>query len=75
MTSNTGLFYQVTRNIGALYPTTQTLDAYVLNALSNGGATYGVTGAITLFQSVVGCFMLVVVNLIVKKISPEHSLF
>ena len=75
MNSNTGLFYQVTRNIGALYPTTQTLDAYVLNALSEGGATFGITAGVTFIQSFVGCFMLVVVNLIVKKISPEHSLF
>lgn len=75
MVSNTGLFYQVTRNIGALYPTTQTLDSYVLNAMANGGAKYGVTAAITLFQSVVGCFMVVVVNLIVRKFSPENSLF
>lgn len=75
MTSNTGLFYKVTRNIGALYPTTQTLDAYVLNALADGGATFGVTAGVTFIQSVVGCFMLVVVNLIVRKISPEHSLF
>lgn len=76
MSSNTGLFYQVTRNMGALYPTTQTLDSYVLNALAeSGGSNYGVTAAVTLFQSVVGSFMVVTVNLIVRRISPEHSLF
>ncbi|MBQ8814777.1 MAG: sugar ABC transporter permease [Lachnospiraceae bacterium] len=75
MHSSTGLFYQVTRNIGALYPATQTLDTYVLNALSEGGSTFGITAGVTFIQSVVGCFMTVVVNLIVRKISPEHSLF
>lgn len=75
MHSNTGLFYQVTRNVGALYPTTQTLDTYVLGALADGGATFGVTAGVTFIQSAVGCFMTVVVNLIVRKISPEHSLF
>lgn len=75
MTSNTGLFYQCTLNIGALYPTTQTLDAYVLNALVNDGSNFSVTAAITLFQSVIGCIMVVTVNLITRKISPEHSLF
>ncbi len=75
MTSNTGLFYQVTRNIGALYPTTQTLDAYVLNAMISGSSSFGVTTAVTFFQSFVGCFVVVSVNLIVRKISPEHSLF
>lgn len=75
MTSNTGLFYQVTRNVGALYPTTQTLDSYVLDALAGGNSNFGVTAAVTLFQSVVGCFMVVTVNLIVRRFSPEHSLF
>lgn len=31
MRSDTGLFYQVTRNSGILYPTTQVIDSYVLN--------------------------------------------
>ena len=80
MTSNTGLFYQVTRNIGILYSTTQTIDAYVMNALVGGAATggtnaYGMTAAVTLFQSFVGCVMVVSVNLIVKKFSPESSIF
>ncbi len=75
MTSNTGLFYQVTRNIGALYPTTQTLDAYVLNAMVSGSSSFGVTTAVTFFQSFVGCFLVVTVNLIVRKFSPEHALF
>ena len=75
MTSNTGLFYQVTRNSGPLYSTTQTLDAYVLNAMVGGNSSYGVTTAVTAFQSAVCCFMVVMVNLIVRKISPEHSLF
>ena len=77
MSSNTGLFYQVTRNTGALYSTTQTIDAYVMNALmSSGGATnFGMTSAVSFFQSFVGSFMVITVNLIVRKISPEHSLF
>ena len=81
MTSNTGLFYQVTRNIGILYSTTQTIDAYVMNALIGGstsvGSTnaFGMTAAVTFFQSVVGCVMVVTVNLIVKKYSPESSIF
>lgn len=76
MSSNTGLFYQVTLNVGALYPTTQTLDSYVLSALVDGaGGTMGQNAAVTFFQSVVGSFMVITVNLIVKKISPENSLF
>lgn len=33
MHSDTGLFYQVTRDSGTLYSTTQVLDSYVLNAI------------------------------------------
>lgn len=74
MHSNTGLFYQVTKNTGALYSTTQVLDSYVLNAVQKSGS-YGATAAVTFYQSVIGCILMVVVNLIVKKISPENSLF
>lgn len=75
MSSNTGLFYQVTKNIGALYPTTQTIDAYVMNALMSGGSNFGMTSAVTFFQSVVGCVMVVGVNLIVRRIEPDNALF
>ena len=75
MASNTGLFFQVTRNVGALYPTTQTIDAYVMNALTSGTSNFGMTAAVTFFQSVIGCIMVVSVNLIVKKWEPEYSLF
>ena len=75
MESNNGLFYRVTKNIGALYPTTQTLSSYVYNAVRNGGVTYGVTSAVTFYQSIVGFIMTVTVNLIVRRKSPEHSLF
>ena len=75
MSSNTGLFYQVTKNTGILYSTTQTIDAYVLNALMGGSSDYGLTGAVSFFQSAVGCFMVVTVNLIVRKIAPDNALF
>ncbi len=74
MKSNTGLFYRVTRNVGALYEYTQTIDAYVLDAIQKS-SNFGATAAVTLFQSVVGCVALVVVNMIVRKVSPEDALF
>lgn len=74
MHSNTGLFYQVTRNMGPLYDTTQVLDSYVLNSIMTSN-NYGASSATTFYQSVVGLIMVVSVNLIVRKISPEHSLF
>ena len=44
MHSDTGLFYQVTRNSGILYPTTQVLDSYVLNQIKSG-SNFGYTAA------------------------------
>ena len=75
MTSNTGLFYQVTRNSPLLYSTTQTIDTYVLNALMSGSTDFGPSSAVSLFQSVVGCVMCIGVNLIVRRIDPDSALF
>lgn len=72
--SDTGLFYQVTKNTGALYETTQVLDSYLLNAIKSS-SDYSAMAAMTFYQSVVGCVLVVVTNLIVRKISPENSLF
>lgn len=74
LTSNTGLFYQVTRNSSMLYETTQTIDTYVLNALSSG-ANFGPTAAVSLFQQVVGCVLCISSNFIVRKIDPDSALF
>lgn len=69
-----GLFYTIPRDIGLLYPTTDIIDTYVYRGLRTGD-DIGITTAVGLFQSVVGLIMVVGTNLIVKKISPEHSLF
>lgn len=74
MHSDTGLFYQVTKNIGILRSTTQVLDSYVLGAVMEA-ANYGQTSAISFYQSIVGFIMVVGTNLVVRKISPENSLF
>ena len=74
MHSDTGLFYQVTKNSPALYDTTQVLDSYVLNAIMTS-TDYGVTAATTFYQSVIGFLMVVGTNLIIRKISPDNALF
>lgn len=74
MHSDTGLFYQVTKNVTALYPTTQVLDSYVLDAIVKS-ADYGMTAATTFYQSVVGFVMVVTTNRIVRRVSPENALF
>lgn len=69
-----GLFYTIPRDVGLLYPTTDIIDTYVYRGLRTGD-DIGITTAVGLFQSVVGLIMVVGTNLIVKKISPENSLF
>jgi len=74
MHSDTGLFYQVTRNSGILYPTTRVIDSYVLNAILTT-PDYGFTSATTFYQSIVGLVLILISNGIVKKAAPENSLF
>lgn len=69
-----GLFYLIPKQSGALYNVTEILNTYVYSALSGTGSM-GMSAAAAFFQSSVGCFMLVITNLIVRKISPEDALF
>ena len=74
MRSDTGLFYQVTRNSGVLYSTTQVIDSYVLNAIFKN-SNFGFTAATSFFQSIVGLLMMLFANGMVRKIAPENALF
>lgn len=74
MRSDTGLFYQVTRNSGTLYPTTQVLDSYVLNSIFKN-SNFGFTAAATFFQSAVGTALILLANAVVRRLSPENALF
>ena len=74
MHSDTGLFYQVTRNSGALYETTQVIDAYILNSIFQN-SNFGFTAAASFFQSVVGTVLILISNGIVRKLHPENALF
>ena len=73
MHSDTGLFYQVTRNSGMLYSTTQVIDSYVLNAILTS-SNFGFTAAASLFQSVIGLLLMLFANFTVRKIEPEGEL-
>ena len=74
MHSDTGLFYQVTRNSGTLYSTTQVIDSYILNSIFHN-SNFGFTAAATFFQSIVGTLLILVSNAAVKKVSPDNALF
>ncbi|MFC5631160.1 MULTISPECIES: ABC transporter permease [Streptococcus] len=69
-----GLFYQTTKNSGALYDVTLVLDTYVYNGISGAG-DIGMASAAGLYQSIVGCFLVVTTNLIVRRFDKESALF
>lgn len=68
-----GLFYQVPKDVGILYPATDIIDTYVYRGLQGGNLS--VSAAVGLFQSVVGLILVVATNAIVKKIDSEKSMF
>lgn len=68
-----GLFYQVPRDVGILYPVTDIIPTFVFRGLQEGNMS--ISAAVGLFQSLVGMILVIVTNLIVKKISPDNSLF
>ncbi|MDR2629982.1 MAG: ABC transporter permease subunit [Spirochaetaceae bacterium] len=72
--SDFGLFYQIPRNSGALFPVTRTLDVYVYQALMKN-SNYGMSSAASVYQSVVCFICLVGANLVIKKYRPESALF
>lgn len=69
-----GLFYNITQDIGALYPTTDVIDTYIYRALSQIG-DIGMSTAVGFFQSVVGFVMIFLTNFIVNKIDSDKALF
>lgn len=72
--SDFGLFYNVTRNVGELYSTTDVIDTYVFRALMEQG-NFGMSSAASVVQSVVCLITLLATNAIVKKIEPDNALF
>ncbi len=72
-TGDFGLFYQVPQDQGLLYPTTDIINTYTFRALMDGNLARST--AVGLFQSVAGLIMVVGTNAIIKKVSPENTLF
>ena len=68
-----GLFYQVTRDVGALYKTTDVMSTWIFRTMRTG--SMGMSAAAGLLQSVVGMILVIITNTIVKKIDSDMSLF
>lgn len=72
--SDFGLFYQVPKNSGVLYPVTRTLDVYVYNALMRNN-DFAMSSAASVYQAVVGFIFIMTANGIIRKISRDDALF
>lgn len=72
--SDFGLFYQVPMNSGTLIEVTNTIDTYVYRGLMQTN-NIGMSSAAGVYQSIVGCILVLSANFIVRKIDSESSLF
>lgn len=72
--SDFGLFYQVPMDSGPLYPTTNVISTYVYRGLMQLG-DIGMSSAAGLYQSVVGFILVLLSNLVVRKLEPDNALF
>ncbi len=72
--SDFGLFYQVPMDSGPLINITNTIDTYVYRGLMQSN-NIGMSSAAGVYQSLVGCALVLLANFIVNKISKEDALF
>lgn len=69
-----GLFFQVPRESGVLFPVTNVIDTYVYRTFITVG-DIGLSSAAGLVQSVVGFSLVFLSNWIVRKIDSDNALF
>ena len=69
-----GLFYQLPKDSGALYPVTNVIDTYVYRGLMNLG-DIGMSSAASLYQSFLGLILILTSNAIVRKVDEENAFF
>lgn len=71
---NFDMFYNLTRDSALLYPTTDIIDTFVYRALRQTG-DIGMAAAAGLYQGVVGFFIVISANALIRRINPENALF
>ena len=69
-----GMFFNLTRDVGALYKTTDIIDTYVFRSLRVIGDV-GMSSAVGLYQSVVGFILVISANALVRKVQSDSALF
>ncbi len=69
-----GLFYQIIGNNGLLYNSTDVIDTFVFRSLMFS-QEFGMAAASGIYQSVLCCVTLLLVNGIVKRVNKDYALF
>ena len=72
--SDFGLFYQVPMNNGLLFSVTNTIDTYVYRGLLQLNDV-GRSSAAGFLQSILGFVLVMITNMITRKIDKESALF
>lgn len=67
-------FMNITNNSSMLYPATDVIDTYVYRALQQM-YDYGMSTAVGLYQSIIGFVLVLVSNMVIKKIDPDSAMF
>lgn len=69
-----GMIYAIVGKNALLYPTTDVIDTYVYRALMDLG-NVSMSAAVGFFQSLVGFILVITVNQITRKFSPDSALY
>ena len=69
-----GMIYAIVGRNALLYPTTDVIDTYVYRALMELG-NVSMSAAVGFFQSLVGFLLVITVNQLTRKMSPESALY
>ena len=69
-----GMIYAMVHDTAKLFPTTDVIDTFVYRALRQMN-DLGMSTATSVFQSVVGCILVVATNALAKKLDPDTALF
>lgn len=68
------LFYNLIGNNSILFPQTDIIDTYVFRGLVSQ-FNFSMSAAVGFYQSLFGLILVITVNMIVRKIEPDYSLF
>ncbi len=73
MTASFESFYQLPLHRSELLGTTDVISTYLFDCLDNG--LFGEAAAVGLIQSLVGLVLVIIANMIIKKVDPDSAMF